>query len=103
MTTIDPPPYRVFLNYITQNIPAIVISVLYVIAGGVVACSIYPDDPLNGGWWIWGWLITLPVNLISFSFRYTGDIGYSGVIFIQCIMLIPTFLLASLITKRLKK
>jgi len=63
------------IAYIKQNSLASWISLFYVALGGIVACSIYPDDPLNGNWWFWGWIFTLPVNFISFAFRYTGDIG----------------------------
>ena len=92
------------IDCIKQNILAWWISFFYVGLGGVVACSMYPDEPLNGKWWDWGWVITLPVNFISFAFRYTGDITYVGVVIIQCIVLIPTFLLfARIIPKRKKQ
>lgn len=89
------------IDYIKQNLLSIWISLAYVSLGGIVACSLYPEDPLSGEWWFWGWIITLPVNLISTALRYTGDIGYTSVIIIQIIMLIPTFIILSrLITKK---
>lgn len=97
------PPYKIFLNYLKQNSFALWISLVYVSLGGIVSCSLYPTDPLNGSWWFWGWIVTLPVNLISFAFRYTDDISYSSVIIIQAIMFIPTFKLFSLIVKKLRK
>jgi hypothetical protein len=91
------------INYIKQNSLASWISFAYVTLGGIVACSLYPDDPLNGGWWFWGWLITLPVNIISFAYRSTASQNYFPVLVIQLIMLIPTFIIVSrLIAKRNK-
>lgn len=90
-------------DYIKQNRLAFWISFVYVTLGGVVACSLYPDDPLNGDWWFWGWLITLPVNLISFTYRSAMANDYFPVIIIQLVMLIPTFLILSrIITKKNK-
>ena len=40
------------------------ITAIYVALGGVVACSLYPTDELNGGWFFWGWVLTLPVTII---------------------------------------
>jgi hypothetical protein len=92
------------INYIKQNTLAFWISLFYVALGGIVACSIYPDDPLNGNWWFIAWIITLPVNLISYSFRFTGDIGYFPVVIIQLVMFIPTFILISkIIAKKRNK
>lgn len=92
------------LNYIQQNKLALWISIVYVALGGVVACSIYPTDPLNGGWWFWGWLVTLPVNFISFAYRSTAAMDYFPVIIIQLIIFIPTFIIISrLIAKKRNK
>jgi hypothetical protein len=62
------------LNYIKQNAFAFIISLLYVTFGGIVACSMYPDDPLNGDWWIFGWLATFPVNI--FGSGFVGEISF---------------------------
>lgn len=92
------------LDYIKQNSLALWISVLYVILGGIVACSLYPDDLLNGDWWFIGWIITLPVNIISIACRATATKSYFPVIVIQFAMLIPTFIVISkVITKRRNK
>jgi hypothetical protein len=92
------------LDYIKQNRLAFWISALYVTLGGVVACSLYPDDLLNGDWWFFGWIITLPVNIISTAYRATATTSYIPVIIIQCIMFIPTFILISkIIAKRRNK
>lgn len=84
------------LNFLKQNQLAFWISLIYVTLGGVVACSLYPDDTLNGDWWFIGWIITLPVNIISVSYRAFAD-DYLPVIIIQFIVLIPTFYLVSIV------
>lgn len=91
------------LHYIHENRLAFWISFFYVTLGGVIACSMYPDDLLNGDWWFWGWVVTLPVNFLSFSLRFSGDIGYFPVIIIQLIILIPTFLILSRLIPKKKK
>jgi hypothetical protein len=92
------------INYIKQNILAFWISLFYIVLGGVVACNLYPEDSLNGILYPWIWLITLPVNAISFSYLSTGGEEYSTVTIIQIIMFIPTFIIISrLIAKKNKK
>lgn len=91
------------LNYIKENILAFWISVFYVTLGGIVACSLYPDDPLSGDWWFWGWLISLPVNIISFIYRSSVATNYFPVIIIQVVMLIPTFIIVSRIIAKKKR
>ena len=81
------------LNFYKQNIFAFWISLIYVSFGGIVACSLYPDDPLNGDWFKIGWLISLPVNFISFSYRMTTSADYFPVVIIQLIVFIPTFII----------
>jgi hypothetical protein len=79
------------LYYIKQNQLAFVISFFYVSFGGLLACSMYPNDPLNGGWWFFSWIITIPVNILSSAYRATVSQNYFPVLIIQLIMLIPTF------------
>ena len=88
------------LNYIRENNLAFGISLIYVILGGIVACSIYPDDPLHGSWFKWGFLITLPVNIFSFAHRLGIQRDYYPVIIIQLIIFIPTFIIISKILAR---
>jgi hypothetical protein len=93
------------IDYIKKNALALWVSIIYVVLGGIVACSIYPDDPLSGNWWIWGWLITLPVNLFSSAYRFAIGAEYFPVIIIQIILLVPTFILISkiVVKKRTKR
>jgi hypothetical protein len=89
------------INYIKQNSLAFVISIFYVSLGGLVSCSLYPNDSLNGDWWFWGWIITLPVNFLSFALRFTSPISYTIVVIIQLAMFTPTFIVISnLISKK---
>lgn len=88
------------LNYIKQNILAFWISLFYVASGAVVACSLYPNDPLNGSWLMWGLIITFPVSIISCAYRFTIGLEYFPVIIIQIIMFVPAFLLISKIFRR---
>ena len=91
------------LHYIKDNSTAIGISLIYVLLGGIVACSLYPDDPLNGDWWFFGWIITFPVNIVSCSFRGFGSTDYLPVIIIQTLMFIPTFILIQRLLAKKKR
>lgn len=91
------------INYIKENNLAFWISIIYVTLGGIVACSLYPDDPLNGSWWFWGWLVTLPTNLISSTYRFMGGTEYYPVLIIQIVIFIPTFLIISRIISKKNK
>ena len=90
-------------SYIKQNFLAFWISFGYVTLGGLVTCSLYPDDALNGDWWFWGWLITLPVNIISFTYRSAASQNYLPVLILQMIMFIPTFIIISKLIARRNK
>ena len=87
-------------KFIKHNFTALLISFIYVILGGIVACSLYPDDLLNGAWWFWGCIITFPVSMISCTYRMFGSDNYFPVIIIQTIMFIPTFILVKKIIKK---
>lgn len=88
------------LTYIKQNQLAFWIAFIYVALSGVVACSLYPEDPLNGNWWFFGWLITLPTNIISSTYRFTGGEEYYPVLIIQAIIFIPTFIILAKVMKK---
>jgi hypothetical protein len=96
--------YMKLLDFYKQNIVAFWTSLIYVVLGGIVACSLYPRDLLSGDWWFFGWLITFPVNFISCSYRMFVATDYYPVIIIQIIVFIPTFIiLTRFIPKRQKK
>lgn len=92
---------RVF-DYIKQNGLAFGISLIYVALGGVAACNLYPEDSLNWLFYPWIWLITFPVNFISFGYLATGGKEYSMVIIFQVIIFIPTFILISRIIAKIR-
>ncbi|MGZ5304013.1 MAG: hypothetical protein ACXWDO_07885, partial [Bacteroidia bacterium] len=48
-----------------------------------------------GDWWFLGWIITLPVNIISFVYRSFVANDYFPVILIQVVIFIPTFIVLS--------
>jgi hypothetical protein len=90
-------------DYINQNFIVFFISLFYVSFGGIVACSLYPSDPLNGDWWFFGWLFTFPVNIFSTTYRFTEkESSYTVVIIIQTITFVLTFLVLAKLTSRKK-
>ena len=92
------------IHNLKQNALAFWISVLYVALGGVVACSLYPGDPLNDGWWPWAWIITFPVNIFSVAYRGGISTQYYPVIIIQSVVFVPAFIVISeFISNRKKK
>jgi hypothetical protein len=96
--------YTKFKNYLKFNRTGFWFSFFYVTLGGIVACNIYPNDPLNGRWIDWGFLITLPVNIISFGYCFTTK--HSGqlyvVLIIQFLVFIPTFIAVSTLLSKFK-
>jgi hypothetical protein len=92
------------LNYIKQNRLAFWISIVYLALGGVVTYALYPSDPFYNDYFFIEWLLTLPVNIISFTYRFTAtESNCIVVIIIQMIMFIPTFIIISrLMAKRNK-
>jgi hypothetical protein len=91
------------LDFYKSNKVAFWTALIYVTLGGIVACSLYPKDMLNGDWWFWGWLATFPVNFISTSFRMFGTMDYFPVFIIQTIIFIPTFIILTRILPKNKK
>lgn len=92
-----------FQKIIGDNILAFRISLFYVGLGTLSVCSIYPDDLFYGDWSLFGLLITFPVSIISFGYRYAeADLLYP-VFFIQLIMFFLTFLILSSFIKNKQK
>jgi hypothetical protein len=75
------------------------ISLFYVSFGTLSVCSIYPKDLFYGDWSIYGLLLTFPVSVVSFGFRYAESNLLYPVFIIQLIMFFTTFFLLSLIVK----
>lgn len=75
------------------------ISLFYVSLGTLSVCSIYPKDLFYGDWSLYGLLLTFPVSVVSFGFRYAESNLLYPVFIIQLIMLSITFFLLSLFIK----
>ena len=92
-----------FKNYLKENRLGFWISFFYVVLGGIIACSSMPNDTLNGSWWVWGWLFTLPVNMISFAYCFsTKESEIYVVAIIQFFVFIPTFVVVSTLISKFK-
>lgn len=77
---------------------ALMISILYVGTGTLAVCSAYSSDPLYGEWTLYALLITFPVSILSFGYRYAGP-SLFPVLLIQFIMFLITFFVFSLFLK----
>ncbi|SMO70859.1 hypothetical protein SAMN06265171_105114 [Chryseobacterium rhizoplanae] len=77
---------------------ALIISILYVGTGTLAVCSAYGSDLLYGEWTLYALLITLPVSILSFAFRY-AEPNIFPVLLIQFIMFLITFFILSLFIK----
>jgi hypothetical protein len=91
------------LKYIIDNRLSFWISLIYVCLSIISICSIYPDDMFYGNWaWI-GIIITFPISIISFAFRFSrSDIIYP-IFIIQGFFFIPTFVIMTNLINRIRK
>jgi hypothetical protein len=81
------------------NVLSAGIALAYVGIGTLAICSAFPHDPFFGEWATWGVLSTLPVNFLSFGYRY-GDAHHYGPVFgLQLLMLLPAFMLIKALVK----
>ena len=88
------------LDRFEKNKLAFWIAFVYVGFGTLSVCSLYPADYFYGDWSLYVLLITLPVSIISFGFRFAeADIIYP-VFIIQFVMFILTFYILSLLIKK---
>ncbi|MEJ5102602.1 MULTISPECIES: hypothetical protein [Chryseobacterium] len=86
------------ISFLKTRKIALVISILYVGIGTIGVCSAYRSDLLYGEWTLYALLITLPVSILSFAYRY-ADPNIFPVLFIQFIMFLITFFILSLFIK----
>ena len=82
-------------KYIFKRKLALLISIIYVGLGTLSVCSIYPFDPLYGDWSFTCLILTFPVSIISFGFRYGEANLLYPVIIIQFVVFILFFLIIS--------
>lgn len=80
----------------------LIISALYVGIGTLAVCSVYPKDLFYGEWSLNALIITFPVTIISFGYRYAEADSLLPVLLIQFIMFGLTFLLMCLISSLFK-
>ncbi|GGD36394.1 hypothetical protein [Flavobacterium orientale] len=92
-----------YKNFIAENKLAFVISLIYVSLGTLSICSVYPKDFFYGNWSLYGLLITFPVSVISFGYRYAESDSLIPVFIIQIAMFILTFLILSKFIKSKKQ
>lgn len=77
------------------------IALGYVALGTLSVCSVYPHDLFYGDWSLFGLLITFPVSIISFGYRYGESHILYPVFIIQFVMFVLTFfILGSIIKKK---
>ena len=91
------------LDFFKLNRLAILITSVYVSLSLISVCSVYPDDMLYGEWSVIGILITFPISIISFGFRFSNSELIYPVFIIQGFMFIPTFIIISKLVNRFRK
>jgi len=79
-----------------------IISIAYVGLGTLSVLSVYPSSPTYGLWSIWGCLLTLPVNFISFGIEFTDSNAFTSVIITQTFVLFIFWLIVYKILIRRK-
>jgi hypothetical protein len=87
------------LKIIENRKLAFKISFFYVLLGTLSVCSIYPKDLFYGEWSLYGLIITFPVSIISFGYRYAESDLLYPVFIIQLVMFILSFFVLSLVLK----
>jgi hypothetical protein len=80
-------------NKITTDDKSILFSLIYVSLGTISLFSLYPTDLFYNELGIIGILLTFPVVIISFAYRYAEPDSILPVILIQIIMFIATYFL----------
>ncbi|HTJ50118.1 MAG TPA: hypothetical protein VL443_11725 [Cyclobacteriaceae bacterium] len=81
---------------------AFTIALVYVGFGTIAVCSVYPSDPFYDSWSEWWLLITFPVIVVSFGYRYAEAHILWPVFIIQFIMFVSVFLALSSLLKKKK-
>ena len=86
-------------DYFRHRKRALKIALIYVGFATLTVCSVYPSDPFYGDWSLLGLIVTLPVSVISFGYRYADANTFYPVFIIQFVMFILTFLIVSTFVK----
>jgi hypothetical protein len=87
------------IKFIRTRQGLLIISFLYVGLGTLTVCSVYGSDIFHGEWTSFTFLITFPVIILSFGYRYAEPHNLFPVFIIQIIMFIITFFILNLFIK----
>lgn len=79
---------------------ALIISIIYVGIGTLAVCSIGGSDLFYGEWSLYALILTFPVTIISFGYRFAETNYLIPVLIIQFIMFLITFLILSFLIKK---
>ncbi|KFC22597.1 hypothetical protein [Epilithonimonas lactis] len=82
-----------FKSFVKSRKIELILSAIYVGIGTLAVCSIYPKDLFYGNWSLVVLLITFPVTIISFGYRYAEADSLLPVFVIQFVMFIITYLI----------
>jgi hypothetical protein len=82
---------------------ALLISLGYVGLGTLAVCSVYPADMFYGSWSLWALVITFPVTIVSFGYRFIDSQNLYPVWLIQSAMFLIMFVTMSLELRVKKK
>ena len=78
------------INYFRKKQKAAQFSFVYVALATLSVCSVYPKDLFYGQWSLFGLLVTFPVSIISFGYRYADAQNLYPVFIIQLFMFLLT-------------
>jgi hypothetical protein len=86
--------------FLQRRKKALIISIIYVGIGTLSVCSISGSDLFYGEWSLYTLILTFPVTIISFGYRYAEPDYLIPVLIIQFIMFLITFLILSAFIKK---
>ena len=87
-------------TYLSKRVLAFRIALIYVGIGTLAVCSVSPSDPLYGEWTTTALLVTWPVSVFSFAYRYAGSQSLFPVLLIQSVVFILTFVILGAFIKQ---
>lgn len=85
--------------FLRRRKKAFVFSIIYVGIGTLSVCSISGSDLFFGEWSLYALILTFPVTIISFGYRYAAPDYLIPVLIIQSIMFLITFSILAAIFK----
>ncbi|MCF6139901.1 hypothetical protein L1S34_01230 [Flavobacterium sp. K77] len=85
--------------FLERRKKAFIFSIIYVGIGTLSVCSISGSDLFYGEWSLYALILTFPVTIISFAYRYAASDYLIPVLIIQSIMFLITFSIFAAIFK----